>query len=318
MAEFDSPWKEVLDRFFPLVLAFLWRKAHADIDWTEDCESLETELRKVLPESEVGLLRVDKLVKVVRKDSGDPAYLHVEVQMFPEDDFERRMYVYNRKAEEVYNSPVVSLAILGDDKADWLPQRYRFQLWGCTKSFQFVSRKLLAWRSKEERLQQDRNPFAVFVLAHLQTLATEEDVERRAEWKERLMLNIVGRKLESEDRREWLRLIDWLMGLPRERNAALWRRIWAQVAHKEESMPFIDYFQEREMEAEKRGEDRGQKLGQKWGLLQGIRGALHVRLPEHEQALLARAEQIDDLEVLGRVLDAALAADLEQLQRLLP
>jgi hypothetical protein len=43
MADYDSPWKEVLDRFFALVLSFLLPKAHADIDWTRDHESLETD-----------------------------------------------------------------------------------------------------------------------------------------------------------------------------------------------------------------------------------------------------------------------------------
>src|SRR5262249_9330199 len=139
MADYDSPWKEVLDRFFALVLAFLLLRAHDEIDWTEDHESLETELRKVLPESEIGPRRVDKLVKVYRKDTGDPAYLHVEAQMFAEEEFERRMYVYNSKAEQVYNSPIVSVALLGDDRADWRPRRYRFELWGCIKTFTFVS-----------------------------------------------------------------------------------------------------------------------------------------------------------------------------------
>src|SRR5262249_31641069 len=154
---------------------------------------------------------IDKLVKVVRKDSGDPAYLHAEAQMFAEDEFERRMYVYNSKAEGVYNSPVVSLAILGDDQADWRPTRYLFELWGCKKTFQFHTVKLLKWRGKEASLEKHANPFAVFVLAHLQTMATRGDDEGRAGWKERLMRNLVERNLEVEDRREWLRLIDWLM-----------------------------------------------------------------------------------------------------------
>jgi hypothetical protein len=167
MMDYDSPWKEVLDRFFALVLAFLLPRAYEDIDWTRDYESLETELRKVLPEAEVGPRRVDKLVKVYRKDSEDPAYLHVEAQMFGEDEFERRMYVYNSKAEQVYNSPIVSVALLGDEKEDWQPRCYRFELWGCVKTFTFVSRKLLKWRGKERMLQRHANPFAVFLLAHL-------------------------------------------------------------------------------------------------------------------------------------------------------
>ena len=71
-------------------------------------------------------------------------------------------------------------------------------------------------------------------------------------------------------------------------------------------MPFVDYFQEREQEAEKRG------------LLKGIQAVLRLRLPKQEKALLARAEQVNDLDQLGRVLTAASAADVEQLNQLLP
>jgi hypothetical protein len=318
MADYDSPFKEVLDKFFAVVVRFLMPKAHDDIDWTKDHESLETELRKVLPESEGGLKRVDKLVKVFRKGSEDWAYLHVEAQMFPEDDFARRMYVYNNKAEEVYNSPIVSFAILGDERADWRPGRYHFELWGCTKAFTFPSVKLLKWRGKERRLEKDKSPFAVFVLAHLQALATKHDAEQRARWKERLMSNIALRELDNEDRREWLRLVDWLLELPRDRNLAIWQRVWALIGEKEKTMPFVDYFQEREQLATQQGEERGEKRGEKRGLLKGIQAMLRVRLPEQEEALIARVKQLDDPEVLGRVLDAAEAGDIAQLEKLLP
>jgi hypothetical protein len=90
------------------------------------------------------------------------------------------------------------------------------------------------------------------------------------------------------------------MELPRERN----QRVWEKV------MPFLSYFEEREQEA--------QKQGAKSGLLEGIQVVLQLRLPEQEKTLLARAERVDDLELLRRVLKAASAADVEQLNRLLP
>jgi hypothetical protein len=123
MSDFDSPWKELLDYFFAWFIAFVLPEADADIDWTRDHESLETEMRKLLDESEVGLRRIDKLVKVFGKHEGDEALLHVEAQVQPQDGFERRMYVYNYKAEDRYNQPVVSIAILGDDDPDWRPSQ---------------------------------------------------------------------------------------------------------------------------------------------------------------------------------------------------
>jgi hypothetical protein len=318
MTDYDNPFKEALDRFFAPVLAFLLPKAHSEIDWTKDPESLETELRKALPEAETGLKRVDKLVKVIRKESGDPAYLHIEAQMFAEVGFDKRMYDYNRKAEEVYNSPVVSLAILGDDDPDWRPDRYHFTLWGCTKTFRFVARKLLDWRGKEEKLERHKNPFALFVLAHLQTLATRKDEDKRAEWKERLMANIVGRKLDAEDRREWLRLIDWLMELPQERNRLLWDNLRRRQREKENVMPFISYLEQREIDARKEGRDEGRNEGAKDTLLEAIQTVLAVQLPQQEKSLLAKAVKIDDLDLLRQVFRAAAVGNLGELNRLLP
>jgi hypothetical protein len=32
--DFDSPWKEFLDAYLPDIMAFFFRDAHADIDWS--------------------------------------------------------------------------------------------------------------------------------------------------------------------------------------------------------------------------------------------------------------------------------------------
>jgi hypothetical protein len=34
MSDYDSPWREALDRSFELFLAFFFPQAHADIDWS--------------------------------------------------------------------------------------------------------------------------------------------------------------------------------------------------------------------------------------------------------------------------------------------
>jgi hypothetical protein len=140
----------------------------------------------------------------------------------------------------------------------------------------------------------------------LQTLATKQDEEKRAEWKERLMRNIVQRELDADDRGEWLRLIDWLMELPQEHNQHVWDSVRQFMREKENVMPFLSYFEERERDAEKRG------------LLEGIRAVLSLRLPKKEKVLMARAEQVDDLQLLRRVLEAAIAADSKTLNQLLP
>lgn len=64
MAETDNPWKEALDKLYPLAMRFFLPEAAQRVDWTRDYETLETDLRPFLPASQTGLQRVDKLAKV--------------------------------------------------------------------------------------------------------------------------------------------------------------------------------------------------------------------------------------------------------------
>jgi hypothetical protein len=41
--DYDSPWKETLDRYFERCLAFFFPHAHAEIDWARRFEMLDAE-----------------------------------------------------------------------------------------------------------------------------------------------------------------------------------------------------------------------------------------------------------------------------------
>jgi hypothetical protein len=118
-ADFDSPWKEALDRYFEAFLAFFFPVAHADIDWSRGYEMLDKELQKIVRTARQGRRVVDKLVKVWLK-TGEEGWLliHVEVQARKERDFARRMHVYNYRIFDRYDREVVSLAVLVDDDPD--------------------------------------------------------------------------------------------------------------------------------------------------------------------------------------------------------
>ena len=99
--DYDSPWKELLERFFDQQLAFFFPKLHAEIDWSQECESLDTELRKIVVEAATGKRIADALVKTVSRGEGearDLRYLHVEVQCQVEDDFVNRLDPTTRAA----------------------------------------------------------------------------------------------------------------------------------------------------------------------------------------------------------------------------
>ena len=54
MSEHDSPWKEVLDRYFDSFVAFFFPHIHQAIDWSRGHETLDKELQQVMPDAETG------------------------------------------------------------------------------------------------------------------------------------------------------------------------------------------------------------------------------------------------------------------------
>ncbi|MBI4870720.1 MAG: hypothetical protein HY814_04045 [Candidatus Riflebacteria bacterium] len=62
--DYDSPWKEALERYFQPFLALFFPVAHEGIDWGKGHEFLDKELQKVVRDAELGRRLADKLVRV--------------------------------------------------------------------------------------------------------------------------------------------------------------------------------------------------------------------------------------------------------------
>jgi len=80
-ADYDSPWKEILEQYFPEFTAFFFPAAHAEVNWKLGYEFLDKELQQVVRDAELGRRFADKLVKLWRQD-GEEAWVlvHIEVQ----------------------------------------------------------------------------------------------------------------------------------------------------------------------------------------------------------------------------------------------
>ena len=216
-ADYDGAWKEGVEQYFEAFLAFFFPEIQAEIDWERGYEFLEQELQQLIKESEVGKQFVDKLIKVWLKDGKETWLLiHLEIQSQVDTNFPKRMFSYHYRIFDRYNQEVVSLAILGDNQANWRPQEYSYGRWGCRLSLQFPIVKLLDYESRWSELEQSDSPFAVLVMAHLRTQATTQDLTGRLQWK----LSLIKRMYEvgySRDKiQQIFRLLDRLMTLPPE------------------------------------------------------------------------------------------------------
>ncbi|MEH1964437.1 MAG: transposase [Nostoc sp.] len=217
LTDYDSPWKEVIELYFPRFLEFFFTQAYAEIDWTRPYEFLDTELQQLEPDAEIGRRLVDKVAKVWLLD-GEEAWVlvHVEVQGQYDSQFAERMYTYNYRLFDRHKKRVISLAVLADEQANWRPSSYSYQLGGCCVSLEFPVAKLLDYEQGWETLEQTTNPFGVIVMAHLKTKATQRNPENRLQWKLSLVRRLYERGYSREDIRELFRFIDWVMVLPKE------------------------------------------------------------------------------------------------------
>ena len=49
--DFDSPWKEALQRYLRSFLAFFFTDIEADVDWSRDYESLDKEFQQIIQDA---------------------------------------------------------------------------------------------------------------------------------------------------------------------------------------------------------------------------------------------------------------------------
>lgn len=252
--DFDGCWKEALDCYFPDFMALLWPKIAAQIDWSRRHEFLDQELQKLVGKSETGVRRVDKLVKVWMRDGDERWFLiHIEVQAKFNGQFAMRLLTYYTRLRDRFGRTVESLVVithdpapttdagLGDTSCRWhyvpretspiaspeselharLPGFHQIQYDARSRSgnglmFHFPAVYLSGWRRSSQTLERigHRNPFAVVILAQLEASASRNGA-RRFTGKVRIMRLMYSYRYTKADISKVLRLIDWMIQLPK-------------------------------------------------------------------------------------------------------
>ena len=310
---YDSPWKEMLERYFPDFMAFFFPEAWREIDWSRGYESLDQDLQQVVRDAESGKRLADRLMKVWRLD-GEELYvlIHIEIQGQHDAEFPLRMYIYNYRLFDRYQRPIVSLAILGDDGARWRPEEYGYELWGCRAGLRFPVVKLRDYNQRWAELEQSVNPFAVVVMAHLKTRATRRDPEHRYRWKIQLVRRLYEGGFGRQDILELFRFLDWVLALPGE----LQERFESDVERfeTETSMRYMTKWERRGFE---KGIQEGVQLGVQQGVQQGEASVIKRlltrrfdRLPAWAEKRLATASREDLESWADRVIDAEALEDV--------
>ncbi|MDR1284431.1 MAG: DUF4351 domain-containing protein [Opitutaceae bacterium] len=320
--DYDGAWKEALEIYLRPFLELCFPEVAAGIDWSQKPEFLDQDLQQLTRDSELGLQRVDKLVKVKRKDGIEEVILvHTEVEGDPREGMPLRMYQYHHRIADRFGRRTVSLAILADTRKDWKPSVYEEELWGMRVRFEYPVCKLI--EISRERLEQEiqaRNPAAVIIQAHLAAQASRTDMTTRRETKWHLIRRLYELNYSKRDILELFRLIDWLITLPREMELAFRENLVNY--EKEKTMPYItsierlgreDGLKEGLEKGWQKGRQEGWQEGRQEGEMLVLRRQLRRRfedLPGWAEERLTHASTTELEEWSERILDAVILEDV--------
>ncbi|MEH2315428.1 MAG: DUF4351 domain-containing protein [Nostoc sp.] len=304
-ADNDSPWKEILEGYFPQAMQFFFPQTAALINWERPHEFLDKEFQQIAREAELGRRYADKLVKVWQIQ-GEEIWLliHVEIQAKSEDNFAQRMFSYNLRIFDKFAKPAISLAILCDADSTWRPNQYSYNYPDCGLHFRFGTVKLLDYQNRWTELENSDNPFATVVMAHLKTQQTTKQLGERKTWKFSLIRRLYEQGLQERDIRNLYRFIDWVMILPKGLEAEFWQEF--KQFEQERIMSYITT-------GERIGYERGKEEGQQEQAQTLVLRQLQKRVGELPQQLREQIQglSLEQLEALGEaLLDFSAIADL--------
>jgi hypothetical protein len=296
-SDFDGAWKTALEQYFAPFLAFFFPSVHADIDWTQDVQSRDPDLQQIAPDDRQGKQHVDKLMQVTRRN-GATGYvlIHIEIQSQRDQVFAERMFLYNARIYDRERIPVASLAILGDEAANWRPDHFGYELWGSRIRMQFPVVKL---RDLDPvMLASTKNIFATLTLVHRDAQETRQDPAERAQRKVSRFRELLRQGYDSADIRNLLRMMDYLLRLNQD--------LTEQTRHSLRQIEVEELGMERYVTS---FEEIGRAEGQRELVLRQLNRKLGILEPELQE----RIEALDTdsiLELSGALLDFTDIADL--------
>jgi hypothetical protein len=129
------------------------------------------------------------------------------------------------------------LAILTDRNRKWRPEAYQFQYPDTALHFRFGMVKLLDYKSRMAELETSENPFAVVVLAHLQTQGKRPDAPSLKQVKFTLVRQLYERGYPRQDVINLFRFLDWSILLSKPLEAHFWQEL--RAFEEVQNMPYI-------------------------------------------------------------------------------
>jgi hypothetical protein len=252
-SDYDSAWKEVIEKLFDPFLSFFFPEIHKDIDFDKPIEFLKDELRQIDPDNKLGKRIADALVKVHLKNGGVECLsvlVHIEVEGNPRSKFMERMFVYYYRIFDRLKDKgmeIVSLGILTDDEKNVRPDEFSVNRWGFQLRMKIPIVKMTDYQwdeHKKKELEYSTNPMSMVVRAQLKCHAIKgTDDERRYAAKCELLRECRRRNYGCDGTRTLFRYIGWVIRLPYELERKLIQEI--NRLEEEKQMQYIPVWEKK-------------------------------------------------------------------------
>ncbi len=257
----------------------------------------------------IGKRFVDRLYKVRLRDGSHLwLLLHIEVQASRETGFPKRVFRYFYRLDDKFDLPLTCLVVFADESPTWRPSKFKYDFAGTNVIFSYPTVKLADYRNRMEELERMENPFALIVLAHLQSQSATE-MQNRLEWKRRITHNLLERSLDEATRWKVLRLVDWMIDLPVQLNEVFWGEVNEWKARN--VMPFVTGLEQMAI-------NEGMKKDLRTGLLSGLEVALEMKFNDDGKQFFEELKSVSDTACLRSLLEAIRsAATIDELRKVL-
>ena len=212
----DGLWKKIIGELFEEFLLFFMPTLHAEVDFKQKVEFLDNELFQEVVDEKKGRRYVDRLAKVRLKNGTEKWVLvHVEVQSSPESDFSKRMFQYFYRIFDRYDEEVVAMAVYTFPGNVTDMMHFQYDYFGTTVHYAYNNYKVADY--SDEELLASSNIFSRVVFAAKAMHLTENEVEKRYRFKQKLMRELIrSKKYSSTSIVAVIHFIDYLLQLPEE------------------------------------------------------------------------------------------------------
>lgn len=189
MIKKDALWKAIIEDLIEDFIHFFFEEYAHLIDFEHGFEFLDKELQHIVPESETQNRHADKLIKAKLID-GSTIYflLHIEVQGYKDEFFDRRMFEYGYRIEDRFKLPLTALAIYTHPNRDTHFRSYQRAFLGTKHHYEFHTYVLVDQNLEE--LLQSNNPFAIVLATAWLGLKRKPNDSKLFSFKKELIWNL--------------------------------------------------------------------------------------------------------------------------------